>query len=314
MLELRDITKSWGEVHALRGVSLDVPCGTIAGLVGADGAGKSTLFDIAATLVRQDDGTVVIDGMDSMRQWRALRRKVGYMPARFSLYGDLSVDENLRFFANIYRQPVSNVELISNIWEQIAPFGNRPAKALSGGMKQKLALCCTMIHNPSLLLLDEPTTGVDPTSRREFWEALRSLAKQGKTILVSTSYMDEAARCDHITMLESGRVIASVDPGRIAAEYVGRLYKVTMVGSAASRSEARQMLETLPEATCYTFGDELHLTLSGADGVLGRIGPDDIVAHLAQRGVEPTTVAVSSLMPSVEDLFIQRKIQQQSRV
>lgn len=306
MIEVRDIVKNWGEVRALQGVSLSVPRGSIAGLVGADGAGKSTLFDIIVTLVRPDSGSVVVDSLESSGSWREVRRKVGYMPARFSLYGDLSVSENLRFFADIYRQPVSNVESIGQIWDQIAPFGDRPAAALSGGMKQKLALCCTMIHNPAVLLLDEPTTGVDPTSRREFWEALRTLADSGRTILVSTSYMDEAARCDHLTMLEQGRVIASIEPSRVASEYIGRLYRLSSMNAAADRNALKEIVQQkLPNVPCYTFGDELHLTLTGYDSP----DPEQIAQMLSGEGIDPAQISVTPITPTVEDLFIQRKTQ-----
>lgn len=298
MLEVTDIKKSWNGVEALGGVSLRLDSGRIHGLIGADGAGKSTLFDILVTLTAPDSGGATVAGMDIRSQWRQIRSTVGYMPAQFSLYGDLSVMENLSFFANIYHRSVDDVSIMGKIWEQIAPFANRPASALSGGMKQKLALCCAMIHNPPVVMLDEPTTGVDPTSRREFWEALRLLADQGKTILVSTSYMDEAAKCDSVTMLHEGRVIADLDPRTVADHYHGTIYNVMAPGSTTS--VARALREWASVRACYTFGDGLHLTTD--DG----LSPDAIIAYLGSQGFERTIISAERITPSVEDLFIQR--------
>lgn len=300
MIEVRGISKKWGSHVALDEVSISVPQGCIHGLIGADGAGKTTLFDILVTLSRADSGTGTIGGYDMATQWHEIRKSVGYMPALFSLYGDLSVRENLVFFANIYRQPIENVELIGDIWRQIEPFSSRPAAKLSGGMKQKLALCCAMIHDPEILMLDEPTTGVDPTSRREFWEALRKLADQGKTILVSTSYMDEAAKCDHITLIHHGQVLAQLAPNEVGGHYRGTLYEVS-----GARMEA--MLPILRDWSlvggCYTFGDRIHLSIT-----LPGIQTETVVSYLRGQGIDPALASVRPIRPTVEDLFIQLTI------
>lgn len=300
MIEACDISKKWGDTIALDDVSIHVPQGKIHGLIGADGAGKTTLFDILVTLTRPDSGTASIGGYDMDSEWRAIRKTVGYMPALFSLYGDLSVHENLEFFANIYRQPIANVELIGDIWRQIEPFSDRPAAKLSGGMKQKLALCCAMIHNPDVLMLDEPTTGVDPTSRREFWEALRKLADVGKTILVSTSYMDEAAKCDRITLIHHGQVLAELAPDHVRGHYRGTLYEIVN----SSTGDTERLLQTLRGWTltggCYTFGDRIHVGI-----ILPGIQTETVVSYLRGQGIDPSLASIRPVQPTVEDLFIQ---------
>lgn len=304
MIEAVDITKRRGENQALDHVSLSVPRGAIHGLIGADGAGKSTLFDILVTLLRPDSGSARIGGCDVVRQWRAVRQSVGYMPAVFSLYGDLTVRENLAFFARIYRKSAEEIEqLAGEIWRQLEPFGHRPAAKLSGGMKQKLALCCALIHEPDVLMLDEPTTGVDPTSRREFWDALRRLADGGKTILVSTSYMDEAAKCDAITLLHRGEVLDTLTPGEVAGHYRGSLYEIGNKGGDENAGLGH-VLETLRDWSlcreCYTFGDRLHLGLS-----LDGIHPETVYGYLRARGIDTDPIDVREAVPTVEDLFIQ---------
>ena len=207
-IEVVDIKKRYGGVEALKGVSLTVNQGEIFGLIGPDGAGKTTLFRILATLILADAGSAAVEGHDVRTELRAIRSIVGYMPGRFSLYQDLSVRENLQFFATLFGTTIAkNYELIRPIYSQIEAFANRRAGALSGGMKQKLALSCALIHSPKLLLLDEPTTGVDPVSRKEFWEMLHSLKEQGMTIVVSTPYLDEVRQCDRMAFLQEGRVI-----------------------------------------------------------------------------------------------------------
>ncbi len=297
MIRASNISKQWGSVQALDSISIEVGPGTIHGLIGADGAGKTTLFDILVTLVRPDSGQATVAGCDILRDYRTLRKRVGYMPATFSLYGDLSVIENLRFFANIYGESVESVRNVGAIWDQIAPFANRPAAQLSGGMKQKLALCCAMIHNPEVLMLDEPTTGVDPTSRREFWESLRELAGQGRSLLVSTSYMDEAARCDRITLLHHGVSLAELDPREVTGHYQGILYELESPRQAEVLAAVRQ---TEGPDTCYSFGDTLHLNPDGPRS------EQEIVARLEEAGLDPSLVSLRRIDPTVEDLFIQR--------
>lgn len=207
-IEVQHISKSYGTVQALCDVSFAVERNEIFGLIGPDGAGKSTLFRLIATLLTPDSGNATIDGLDSVRDYRQIRTRVGYMPGRFSLYPDLSVEENIQFFASIFGTTLEqNYDLVAPIYRQIEPFRKRPAGKLSGGMKQKLALSCALIHKPSVLLLDEPTTGVDVVSRVEFWDMLAKLREQGITILVSTPYTDEAQRCDRIGLLHEGKML-----------------------------------------------------------------------------------------------------------
>lgn len=212
-IEAYQLTKSYGNVQALKGVSLDVRKGEVFGLIGPDGAGKTSIFRILTTLILPDSGSATVDGLDIVKDYRELRARVGYMPGRFSLYPDLSVEENISFFANLFGVTLDeNYDLVSPIYRQIEPFRKRRAGKLSGGMKQKLALCCALIHRPSVLFLDEPTTGVDVVSRVEFWEMLASLADGGISILVSTPYMDEAARCARIALINEGEILQICPP------------------------------------------------------------------------------------------------------
>ena len=219
-IEVHKLSKSYGAVHALRELTFEVGRGDIYGIIGPDGAGKTTLLRILATLMLPDSGAAAVDGLDVVSDHREIRRRIGYMPGRFSLYQDLTVEENLRFFATLFGTTVeANYHLVEDIYRQIEPFRTRRAGKLSGGMKQKLALCCALIHKPSVLFLDEPTTGVDPVSRREFWRMLRRLCDGGITILVSTPYMDEAARCDRVAIIRQGTFAAVVGPGEIKNAY-----------------------------------------------------------------------------------------------
>ena len=211
------MTYGKGRVQALRGLSLDVGEGEIFGLIGPDGAGKTSLFRILTTLLVADSGTAVVDGMDVVRDYKKIRRRIGYMPGRFSLYQDLTVEENLKFFATVFNTTIEeNYHLIEDIYKQIEPFKNRKAGKLSGGMKQKLALSCALIHAPRILFLDEPTTGVDPVSRKEFWEMLQKLKRNfNLTIVVSTPYMDEAVQCDRIGLIQDGQFLTIDTPENI---------------------------------------------------------------------------------------------------
>ena len=212
-IEAHTLEKSYGSIKALKGVSFDVGKGEIFGLIGPDGAGKTSFFRILATLILPDSGSASVLGLDTVRNYKAIRTRVGYMPGRFSLYPDLSVKENLDFFANIFGVTLEeNYDLVAPIYRQIEPFRERRAGKLSGGMKQKLALCCALIHKPEVLFLDEPTTGVDAVSRVEFWEMLLSLKEAGISILASTPYMDEAARCDRIAFMTEGRILETCSP------------------------------------------------------------------------------------------------------
>lgn len=207
-IHIENVTKNFGSVKALDKVSLDVNRGEIYGLLGPDGAGKTTLFRILTTLMLPDTGIAMVCGEDAVKQYRNIRRISGYMPGRFSLYPDLSVEENLKFFASLFGGKVSdNFDMIEPIYRQLAPFKTRRAANLSGGMKQKLALCCALIHKPEILFLDEPTTGVDAVSRSEFWDILGDIKRTGMPIFVSTPYMDEASRCDRISLINSGKIL-----------------------------------------------------------------------------------------------------------
>lgn len=212
-IDVRKISKSYGEVQALRGVSLEIERGEMFGLIGPDGAGKTTLFRLLATLLNPDSGTATLECLDIVRDYKQIRQIVGYMPGRFSLYPDLSVEENISFFARIFGVTLEqNYDLVAPIYRQIEPFRTRRAGKLSGGMKQKLALCCALIHRPKVLFLDEPTTGVDVVSRAELWDMLATLKEQNITILASTAYMDEGARCDRIALMSEGRVLEVLPP------------------------------------------------------------------------------------------------------
>lgn len=218
-IEVSHITKRYGSIRALDDVSLDVREGEIFGLIGPDGAGKTSLFRILTTLMDPDEGFACVDGLDVRSLWREIRCRVGYMPGKFSLYQDLSVEENLEFCASLFGVRVKdNYELIAPIYRQIEPFKNRRAGKLSGGMKQKLALSCALVHAPRVLFLDEPTTGVDAVSRGEFWEMLRGLKAKGISILVSTPYMDEAGLCDRVALIDKGRILGVDTPEAIVIQ------------------------------------------------------------------------------------------------
>src|SRR3954466_11237046 len=230
-IKVSDISKSYpdgkAKVTALQGVSFTVSKGELFGIIGPDGAGKTSLFRILTTLLLADGGTATVDGFDVVKDYREIRNRVGYMPGRFSLYQDLTVEENLEFFATIFKTTVrENYDLIKDIYSQIEPFKDRRAGKLSGGMKQKLALSCALIHRPSVLFLDEPTTGVDAVSRKEFWEMLKRLKQQGITILVSTPYMDEAGMCDRVALIQSGSIMSINTPQGVVDEFAHPLMAV----------------------------------------------------------------------------------------
>lgn len=298
MITLDTITKSYdkGKTFAVKDVSFAVEPGALFGLIGPDGAGKTTLFRILTTLLKQDSGTAVVDHSDVLKDHKVIRGKVGYMPGRFSLYQDLTVEENLQFFATLFRTTVAdNYVLIKDIYEQIAPFKDRRAGKLSGGMKQKLALCCALVHKPVVLFLDEPTTGVDVVSRRELWEMLRRLKEQGITILVSTPYMDEAVLCDRIALIESGRILSVDTPGNIVRDFPGNLYAAKAGAMYRLLQELRASKDV---ASCYAFGEYLHVILedSGTDKAAL------LQEQLRKSGYEDTEV--SRIEPTIEDCFI----------
>ncbi|MFU8860588.1 MAG: ABC transporter ATP-binding protein [Cyclonatronaceae bacterium] len=295
IINIENLSKSYGKQPALRDVSLQVGNGELFGLIGPDGAGKTTLFRILTTLLLPDSGSAMVLGLDTVREYRALRRRFGYMPGRFSLYQDLSVEENLEFFATIFGTTVEeNYDLIRDIYVQIEPFKKRRAGALSGGMKQKLALSCALIHKPDILFLDEPTTGVDAVSRREFWDMLRRLKEGGLTIIVSTPYMDEALRCDRVALMQEGRFLAIDTP-----EGIGRMFgRPLLAVRAREKYKLLQHLRSLESSvSAHTFGEYIHYT----DRRDSRT-PEQLDTQLIDEGF--TDVDVKRIDPGVEDTFM----------
>lgn len=293
-IEVEGLSKRFGSVQALDAVTFSAHRGELFGLIGPDGAGKTTLFRLLSTLLTPDGGGARVGGYDIVRDYRAIRARVGYMPGRFSLYGDLTVEENLRFFAALFGVAVEDsYDLIAPVYRQIEPFRRRRAAKLSGGMKQKLALSCALIHRPEILFLDEPTTGVDAVSRSEFWEMLDGLKRQGMTILVSTPYMDEASRCDRIALCSEGRLLGIDTPEALVRRFEGRLYAIRADAMFALLGAARRIHGV---EACYPFGETHHL-VAGADFDVQRfvreLGP--------MRGlrIEPAEA-------TIEDVFIQR--------
>ena len=294
LIDIKEVTKRYGRLTALDHVSLSVPEGSLFGLIGPDGAGKTTLYQILTTLLTPDEGTATVAGRDVVKDYRKLRTEIGYMPEKFSLYPDLTVDENLHFFASLFGVSVKdNFDLIAPIFDQLRKFPNRRAGALSGGMKQKLALSCALIHRPKVLLLDEPTTGVDAVSRSEFWDMLATLREKGITILVSTSYMDEAERCERIALINKGGILDVDTPGRLIEGMDKNLYNA----SSGNMYPLLEALRTLPGVKpCYTFGATLHVVTS--DG----FNPDDAVRRLRQKGLGDARIWPAK--GNIEDLFI----------
>ncbi len=289
-----DLNKNYGAVKAVNELSFEVNQGDIYGIIGPDGAGKTTLFRILTTLSLADKGNAFVEGLDVVKEYRAIRRITGYMPGRFSLYQDLTVEENLHFFATVFHADVqSNYHLIENIYTQIAPFKKRKAGKLSGGMKQKLALCCALIHKPKVLFLDEPTTGVDPVSRKELWDMLLRLKEQGISILVSTPYMDEAKRCDRIALMQEGRFLRIDTPEGIIAGYPESLWAVKSNQMHALLKDLRTYSTV---KSSFTFGDSIHVTLQ-TDETAG-----NLQYHLIQKGY--SDIEMEQIKPTVEDCFM----------
>ena len=295
-ITVSNISKSYNKVKALDQISFDVKSGELFGLIGPDGAGKTTLFRVLTTLLIQDEGEATVAGYDVFKEYKSIRSHVGYMPGRFSLYQDLTVEENLNFFATIFGTTIEeNYDLIKDIYIQIEPFKDRRAGKLSGGMKQKLALCCALIHKPKVLFLDEPTTGVDPVSRKEFWEMLKRLQQKNITILVSTPYMDEAALCDRIALITDGKILQIDTPESIISYFSKKIYKV-------KTSDTYQLIQDLriyPQThSAYPFGEYLHFTSNTPD-----FKEEDLVSFLTAKnhiGIE-----VFKTEPTIEDTFME---------
>lgn len=290
VISIQNLTKRYGSLTALDSISFSVEQGELFGLIGPDGAGKSSLYRILTTLLLPDDGRAEVLGLDVVKDYKTLRTKIGYMPERFSLYQDMTVRENLEFFATLFGVRVEeNFDLIAPIYNpQLSKFPNRLAGALSGGMKQKLALCCALIHRPELLLLDEPTTGVDAVSRSEFWEMLRQLKAKGITIMVSTSYMDEAEMCERIALINEGHILKVDTPAKLVAGLDENLWAV----SATEMFPLLERLRKIPEVeNCYTFGASLHAVVKpGFD--------------LASALQDVPGIKIAPAKGDIEDLFI----------
>jgi len=296
-IETSDLKKSFGSTLAVDGVSLGVKRGELFGIIGPDGAGKTTLFRMLATLLDPDSGEGTVDGLDIRKDYKKIRTRVGYMPGKFSLYQDLTVRENIDFFASVFDTSLeANYDLIKDIYCRLEPFSDRRAGKLSGGMKQKLALCCALIHSPSVLYLDEPTTGVDPSSRREFWEMLSRLKEQfGITMVASTAYMDEASRCDRVAMMDSGKFLKVGTVDEIISSFDRPLLGVSSENMYRLLSDVR----SIPTVeACYTFGGEHHVRLSRESSLT----PDEIASTLSQFGHKD--IQVHPCTPNMEDCFM----------
>jgi ABC-type multidrug transport system ATPase subunit len=295
MIEVNALKKQYGEINALQGVSLKVEKGELFGLIGPDGAGKTSLMRILMSLLLPDGGSATMGGYDVVNDYKKVRLITGYMPGRFSLYPDLTVEENLRFFATVFGTTIeANYAMIRDIYSQIEPFKDRRSGKLSGGMKQKLALSCALIHKPGILILDEPTTGVDAVSRKEFWEMLKQLKALGITILVSTPYMDEASLCDRIALIQEGVLLSVESPQVMMNTFPEDLWAVK---SDHLYATARH-LERFPGIiSVNSFGQELHLVTPK-----GHVNPETIIAYLNERQVD--NVTVEPCRASVEDVFM----------
>lgn len=295
-ITVNHISKSFKNVDALKDISFDVNTGELFGLIGPDGAGKTTLFRVLTTLLIPDKGTATVAGFDIIKDYKSIRNNVGYMPGKFSLYQDLTVEENLSFFATIFNTTIEeNYDLIKDIYIQIEPFKDRRAGKLSGGMKQKLALCCALIHKPKVLFLDEPTTGVDPVSRKEFWEMLKRLQQKGITMLVSTPYMDEAELCDRIALIQHGQILEVDTPQEIVKHFPKTIYNV-------SADNMYLLLQSLNEYehnySVYPFGEFMHYTDKRDD-----FNPIDLKLYLENKGLK--NIKINPTKATIEDTFME---------
>ncbi|MBL7695012.1 MAG: ABC transporter ATP-binding protein [Ferruginibacter sp.] len=299
-IAVHKLVKTYGAkketVKALNEISFSTQQGEMFGIIGPDGAGKTSLFRILTTMLLPDGGSATVDGFDVVKDMQQIRNRVGYMPGKFSLYQDLTVEENLEFFASIFNTSIAeNYDLVKDIYVQIEPFKNRRAGKLSGGMKQKLALCCALIHKPSVLFLDEPTTGVDVVSRKEFWEMLKGLKKQGISILVSTPYMDEAAMCDRVALMQSGRIMTIDTPQHVIERFGKRLWAVRSGDMYRLLLDLKAYENTL---SCHSFGEYHHLVLRNDTG-----SEAAVLHYLASKGHRQVEIKTAS--PNIEDCFMQ---------
>lgn len=293
-ISVNDISKNYGKVKALQHISFEVEKNEIFGLIGPDGAGKSSLFRILTTLLIPTEGTATVEGLDTVKDYKKIRDIVGYMPGRFSLYQELTVEENMKFFAALFHTTIdANYHLIENIYKFLAPFKDRRAGKLSGGMKQKLALCCALIHKPKVLFLDEPTTGVDPVSRNEFWDILGELKKEGITILVSTPYMDEAGRCQRIALIKDGQILQIDTPQHIVEGYGDQIYQVSAQDMHRLLLDIREIKEV---KSCFPFGEYHHVTFET------NYNTDMFTSLLKSKG--HTDIELTPIQADVEDCYL----------
>ena len=294
-ISVQNLSKSYQNLKAVDNVSFEVNSGELFGLIGPDGAGKTTLFRILTTLLIADEGKATVANLDVIKDYKTIRNSVGYMPGKFSLYQDLTVEENLRFFATIFGTTIEeNYDLIEDIYVQIEPFKNRRAGALSGGMKQKLALCCALIHAPKVLFLDEPTTGVDPVSRKEFWQMLKRLQKKGITILVSTPYMDEASLCDRIALIQNGKILKIDSPQAITSDYDKVIYDIQ---SKNTHGLIHDLKNYPSHYSVYAFGEFIHYIDKNLD-----FNPQDIQTYLEDKN--HTDIVIRKAVTTIEDVFM----------
>jgi ABC-type multidrug transport system ATPase subunit len=292
---VHNLSKVYGKEKtvAVDQVSFSVEQGELFGLIGPDGAGKTSIFRMLTTLLLPDGGNATVDGFDIVKDYKQIRNTVGYMPGKFSLYQDLTIEENLNFFATVFGTSIQeNYDLIKDIYVQIERFKDRRAGKLSGGMKQKLALCCALIHKPTVLFLDEPTTGVDPVSRKEFWEMLKRLKAQGITIVVSTPYMDEATLCDRIALMQQGKILSINTPDKITGEYPDPLYAVKATNMYAL---LKQLSGYEKSISSYAFGEYAHASFAHTN-------EGDVRHYLEQQGLQD--VEIHRTEPTIEDCFI----------
>lgn len=297
-IELNNITKTYlakkNKIVAVDDISFSVDEGELFGLIGPDGAGKTSIFRILTTVLLADKGNATVLGLDVVKDYTAIRNIIGYMPGRFSLYQDLTVEENLNFFATIFNTTIQeNYDLVADIYKQLEPFKTRRAGKLSGGMKQKLALSCALIHKPKILFLDEPTTGVDPVSRKEFWEMLKRLKAQGISILVSTPYMDEANLCDRIALMQNGKILEIDTPQNIVNRFSKNLYAVKSKSMFNLLNDLRAYSKT---ESCFAFGQYHHLVLNEEHSDL-----NELKSYLQNH----SELEIALIKPGIEDRFMQ---------
>ena len=294
-ISVKNISKKYKTVLALQNITFEVQEGELFGLIGPDGAGKTTLFRLLTTLLIPNEGSATVANYDIVKQVKEIRNSVGYMPGKFSLYQDLTIAENLAFFATIFGTTIEkNYDLIEDIYVQIEPFKNRRAGALSGGMKQKLALCCALIHKPKVLFLDEPTTGVDPVSRKEFWEMLKRLKQKGITILVSTPYMDEASLCDRIALIQKGKILKIDSPDAIVKAYEKTIYEVA---TNQMHNLILDLKEFPSQYSVFAFGEFMHYIDKN-----DTFETETLRAYLHKKGHQ--NISIQKATPTIEDVFM----------